>query len=131
MLPWLNALPLHPRSCLTLFDLVSPNAIFSDFLGNYFNKERCQKTLEIVASELSYYKEDDAFQRNSIHEPARAFFESEPMSLIRLNINKVSERFGICWDVVRPCGNCCLAIFGQKISLSIEYLALGTPSFFT
>ena len=42
------------RSCLTLFDLVSPDEIFSDFLENYFNKERCQKTLKIVASELSY-----------------------------------------------------------------------------
>ena len=64
------------RSCLTLFDLVSPDGIFADFLENYFNKERCQKTLQIVSSELSYYKGDDAFRRNGIQsEVPRAFLE--------------------------------------------------------
>lgn len=86
----MNALPVHGdaeeifgkldamklRSSLTLFDLVSPNEIFADFLENYFNKERCQKTLQIVSSELSYYKGDDAFRRNGIHgEVPRAFLE--------------------------------------------------------
>lgn len=85
----MNALPVHGdaeeifgqldaiklRSCLTLFDLVSPNEIFADFLENYFNKERCQKTMKIVSSELSYYKEDDAFRRNDIKEVPRAFLE--------------------------------------------------------
>lgn len=84
-----NALPIHGdaeeifgkidamklRSCLTLFDLVSPNDIFSDFLENYFNSERCQKTLKIVSSELSYYKNEDAFSRNGIKEVPRAFLE--------------------------------------------------------
>lgn len=63
------------RSCLTLFDLVSPNEIFADFLENYFNKERCQMTLKIVSSELSYYQGDDAFTRNGINEVPRAFLE--------------------------------------------------------
>lgn len=63
------------RSCLTLFDLVSPNEIFADFLENYFNGERCQKTLKIVSSELSYYQGDDAFTRNGINEVPRAFLE--------------------------------------------------------
>lgn len=63
------------RSCLTLFDLVSPDEIFADFLENYFNKERCQKTLKIVSAELSYYKEDNAFKRNGIKEVPRAFIE--------------------------------------------------------
>ena len=86
----MNALPVHGdaeeifgkldamklRSCLTLFDLVSPDEIFADFLENYFNKERCQKTLQIVSSELSYYKGDDAFRRNGIQrEVPRAFLE--------------------------------------------------------
>ena len=85
----MNALPIHGdaeeifgeldamklRSCLTLFDLVSPNDIFADFLGNYFNGERCQKTLKIVSSELSYYQGDDAFKRNGIYEVQRAFLE--------------------------------------------------------
>ena len=86
----MNALPIHGdaeeifgkldamklRSCLTLFDLVSPDEIFADFLENYFNKERCQKTLQIVSSGLSYYKGDDAFTRNGIQsEVPRAFLE--------------------------------------------------------
>lgn len=85
----MNALPIHGdaeeifgeldamklRSCLTLFDLVSPNDIFADFLENYFNGERCQKTLKIVSSELSYYRGDDAFTRNGINEVPRAFLE--------------------------------------------------------
>ena len=84
-----NALPIHGnakeifgkidamklRSCLTLFDLVSPDEIFADFLENYFNKERCQKTQKIVSSELSYYKNEDAFSRNGIKEVPRAFLE--------------------------------------------------------
>ena len=86
----MNALPVHGdaeeifgkldamklRSCLTLFDLVSPEEIFADFLENYFNKERCQKTLQIVSSEFSYYKGYDAFRRNGIRgEVPRAFLE--------------------------------------------------------
>lgn len=86
----MNALPVHGdaedifgkldamklRSCLTLFDLVSPEEIFADYLENYFNKERCQKTLQIVASEWSYYTGEDAFRRNGIRgEVPRAFLE--------------------------------------------------------
>jgi len=85
----MNALPIHGdaeeifgeldamklRSCLTLFDLVSPKEIFADFLDNYFNGERCQKTLKIVSSELRYYQGDDAFKRNGIYEVPRAFLE--------------------------------------------------------
>lgn len=62
-------------SCLTLFDIVSPQDIFADFLGNYFNNERCKRTLQIVSSELSYYNGDDAFERNGIYERPRAFLE--------------------------------------------------------
>lgn len=85
------------RSCLTLFDLVSPDDIFSDFLENYFNKVRCQKTLKIVASELSYYKEDNAFQRNGIHEPARAFFES---GTYEAELIDYEQRIGTLWDLL-------------------------------
>ncbi|MCR5820924.1 MAG: DUF1810 family protein [Bacteroidaceae bacterium] len=63
------------RSCLTLFDIVSPDEIFADYLENYFDKERCQHTLKFVSSELSYYKNEDAFTRNGIKEVPRAFLE--------------------------------------------------------
>ena len=84
-----KALPLHGdaedifgkidamklRSCLTLFDLVAPDDVFADFLDNYFNKERCQKTLETVSSELAYYEHEDAFKRNGITAAPSAFWE--------------------------------------------------------
>lgn len=85
----MKALPLHGdaedifgkidamklRSCLTLFDLVAPDDVFADFLDNYFNKERCQKTLETVSSELAYYEHEDAFKRNGITAAPRVFWE--------------------------------------------------------
>ena len=46
----LDALKL--RSCMTLFDLVSPDDIYADVLENFFNKERCQSTLKILDAEL-------------------------------------------------------------------------------
>lgn len=64
------------RSSLTLFDLVSPDDIFDDFLDNYYDKERCQLTLKIVADELSNYSGDNAFKRHGINVVPRAFFES-------------------------------------------------------
>jgi len=85
----MKALPLHGeaedifgkidamklRSCLTLFDLVAPDDVFADFLDNYFNKERCQKTLETVSSELAYYEHEDAFKRNGITASPSTFWE--------------------------------------------------------
>lgn len=36
---------LKVRSCMTLFDLVSPNDIFNDVLYKYYKGQRCDKTL--------------------------------------------------------------------------------------
>ncbi len=36
---------LKVRSCMTLFDLVSPNDIFNDVLYKYYEGQRCDKTL--------------------------------------------------------------------------------------
>ena len=36
---------LKVRSCMTLFDLVSPNDIFNDVLYKYYEGQRCEKTL--------------------------------------------------------------------------------------
>jgi len=70
----LDALKL--RSCMTLFDLVSPDDIYADVLENFFNKERCQPTLKILDAELTYYKGETAFRRNGISISPKAFFES-------------------------------------------------------
>lgn len=36
---------LKVRSCMTLFDLVSPNDIFNDVLEKYYDGKRCEKTI--------------------------------------------------------------------------------------
>lgn len=36
---------LKVRSCMTLFDLVSPNDIFNDVLYKYYESQRCDKTI--------------------------------------------------------------------------------------
>ena len=36
---------LKVRSCMTLFDLVSPNGIFNDVLEKYYEGKRCEKTI--------------------------------------------------------------------------------------
>ena len=36
---------LKVRSCMTLFDLVSPNDIFNDVLYKYYEGQRCDKTI--------------------------------------------------------------------------------------
>lgn len=36
---------LKVRSCMTLFDLVSPNDIFNDVLHKYYESQRCDKTI--------------------------------------------------------------------------------------
>lgn len=36
---------LKVRSCMTLFDLISPNDIFNDVLYNYYEGQRCEKTI--------------------------------------------------------------------------------------
>lgn len=36
------------KSCMTLFDLVVPNAIFNSILNKFFNGERDKKTIEIL-----------------------------------------------------------------------------------
>jgi len=39
-------------SCMTLFDLVSPNDVFAKALDKFYNGQRCKRTLAIVKDEL-------------------------------------------------------------------------------
>lgn len=36
------------RSCMTLFDLVSPNDVFAEVLNKFYGGQRCQRTLTIA-----------------------------------------------------------------------------------
>lgn len=92
----LNAMKL--RSCLTLFDIVSPDEIFAEFLDYYFNKERCKKTLRIVLPELIGYREECAFSRNGVIDPPRAFFESGTHESMNI---EVGQKIGTLLDLSR------------------------------
>ncbi len=40
------------RSCMTLFNLVSSNDVFAEVLEKFYDKNVCERTLELVANEL-------------------------------------------------------------------------------
>lgn len=64
------------RSCMTLFNIVSPDDVFTEVLEKFYDNTVCQHTLEIVEKELASYEGDSAFERNGIHTRKKAFFES-------------------------------------------------------
>jgi uncharacterized protein (DUF1810 family) len=39
------------RSCMTMFDYLSPNDIFSEVLDSFYESERCELTLEVMQQE--------------------------------------------------------------------------------
>ena len=39
------------RSCLTMFDYLSPNDIFGEVLHSFYNDERCEITLKVMRQE--------------------------------------------------------------------------------
>ena len=39
------------RSCMTMFDFLSPNDIFGEVLRSFYNEERCEITLKVMRQE--------------------------------------------------------------------------------
>ena len=39
------------RSCMTMFDFLSPNDIFGEVLRSFYNEERCEITLRVMQQE--------------------------------------------------------------------------------
>ena len=39
------------RSCMTMFDFLSPNDIFGEVLRSFYNEERCEITLQVMQRE--------------------------------------------------------------------------------
>ena len=39
------------RSCMTMFDFLSPNDIFCEVLSSFYNEERCKLTLKVMQLE--------------------------------------------------------------------------------
>ncbi len=63
------------KSCMTIFDIVSPHDVFKDVLDSFYDGNRCKATLSRVNAELKYYTDDSAFERNGINKNLRGFFE--------------------------------------------------------
>ena len=40
------------RSCMTMFDVLSPNDIFGEVLRSFYNEERCEITLKVMQQEF-------------------------------------------------------------------------------
>lgn len=71
---WLDAMKV--KSCMTLFDVVSPCDVFQKVLDTFYDGERCEATLSLVKPELDYYKDDSAFERNGMEwVNTKGFFE--------------------------------------------------------
>ena len=51
------------RSCMTLFDIVSPHDIFEEVLDKFYDGERCKATLNIVREEKDVNRGDNIFTR--------------------------------------------------------------------
>ena len=99
------------KSCMTLFDVVSPNDIFDETLYAFYNGERDQKTLKIIEKDKEYF-DSDPFQKYGIKTNPRAFFEnnvaeSDNMSLDNraatlIEMYKKGENLNdlVCWYLV-------------------------------
>ncbi len=86
------------KSCMTLFDVVSPHDIFKDVLDTFYDCDHCKATLSRVKKELDYYKTDSAFKRNGINTNVRGFFEGSSHEAKDLSWEKT---MGTLFDLVR------------------------------
>lgn len=64
---------LKVRSCMTLFDLVSPNDIFSDVLYKYYEGQRCDKTIWRLGFHDDKLKHQIKFSRITITKDCSVF----------------------------------------------------------
>lgn len=84
-------------SCMTLFDIISPDDIFSKVIERYYDGRRCENTLEIVKKEKSYYQADSAFERNGVWNTPRAFMES---GICESDALEYEQRLGTILDLL-------------------------------
>ena len=62
------------RSSMTLFDLVEPHSEFDRALEIFFDGERDDKTLKLIAEELNKFQ-DDPFEKFNISKSIKAYFD--------------------------------------------------------
>ena len=75
------------KSCMTLFDVVSPHDIFEDTLSSFYNGERDQRTLKMIAKDKEYF-ESNPFEKYGIKVNPRAFFEDNVVESDDMSLDK-------------------------------------------
>lgn len=75
------------KSCMTLFDVVSPHDIFDETLYAFYNGERDQKTLKMVEKDKEYF-ESNPFEKFGIKVNPRAFFEDNVVESDDMSLDK-------------------------------------------
>ncbi len=81
------------KSCMTLFNIVSPNDIFKDVLDSFYNSAQCKTTLSRVSAELQYYTDKSAFERNGINKNMRGFFEGSSHEAQNITCEQTTATF--------------------------------------
>ena len=79
------------KSCMTLFDVVSPHDIFEDTLSSFYNGEHDQRTLKMIAKDKEYF-ESNPFEKYGI--------KINPRTLLRKQRCRVRRN-----DFRPPCSN--------------------------
>ena len=72
---------------MTLFDVVSPNDIFDETLYAFYNGERDQRTLKMIAKDKEYY-ESNPFEKYGIKINPRAFFENNVVESDEMTLDR-------------------------------------------
>ena len=75
------------KSCMTLFDVVNPHDIFEDTLSSFYNGERDQRTLKMIAKDKEYF-ESNPFEKYGIKVNPRAFFEDNVVESDDMSLDK-------------------------------------------
>ena len=85
------------KSCLTLFDAIEPGAEFDRALRYFFDEERDDKTLQLIADEQKVLDED-VWENFGVRYPERAFFDN---GCYEANEMEPQERCATFMDIVR------------------------------
>ena len=79
---------LKVKSCMTLFDLVSPNDIFEEVLDKFYEGNRCEKTLWRLGKKAELRKKLITFSKLRITKEWRIILESNKKEIFMEPLNK-------------------------------------------
>ena len=85
------------KSCLTLFDTIEPGGEFDRVLRYFFDEERDDKTLQLIADDQRILDED-VWKNFGVRYPERAFFDN---GCYEAKSMEPQERYATFMDLVR------------------------------